>query len=537
MLGLVLPWVSLGIVNFVPQGAAVGLFLSGVLLQIFGFFAAFALYRRRWHPPAVSPEATDAGQHDVGAAMREEMRDLLGSTGSATESPVVIPAGEPTRRFFYVESLKLRNIRCFDRLELGFGAEDGLSMTSLILGDNSTGKSTILRSLAIGLCPESDAVSLMTSLESGLLRTGEPEGRITIGLRSSDGEWSGSIVTWVKASGTSTVLRQEASPNPFPWEELFLCGYGTQRTVQGGGSHKRYLGRLAVASLFGDTAQLQDPEVVLLKREPGLRAEIEAVLKQILMLDGESPAFEQSAEKSIQLTGPWGKQRVVDTSDGYRSTTQWLLDFIAWQIYARETRHVGEIGGLLLLDEIEQHLHPRWQRHVLQRLRAQLPHVQIIATTHTPLIASGATDLDRVSIHRLRLDDSGSIEPQVIDPRYLRGKRADQVLASAFGLLTSKSPRSVARMERYVHLLGREESPERDRALADLRREMSSDTATGENAFERVIETALSETLDKMIGEGNEVLDLTAKQRLHQMLEEIDEDDEGDELEDILEVE
>ena len=60
----------------------------------------------------------------------------------------------------------------------------------------------------------------------------------------------------------------------------------------------------------------------------------------------------------------------------------------------------GEVRGILLIDELEQHLHPTMQRELLAQLERALPHVQIIVTTHSPLIALAAQHDQLVSLHR-----------------------------------------------------------------------------------------------------------------------------------------
>ena len=61
-------------------------------------------------------------------------------------------------------------------------------------------------------------------------------------------------------------------------------------------------------------------------------------------------------------------------------------------------------GGILLLDEIDIYLHPRWQRILLPALRKALPDVQIIASSHSPFVISSCSD---ARIHVLTLDDHG----------------------------------------------------------------------------------------------------------------------------------
>ena len=60
----------------------------------------------------------------------------------------------------------------------------------------------------------------------------------------------------------------------------------------------------------------------------------------------------------------------------------------------------GHIEGILLLDEIEQHLHPSMQAEILPRLSELLPKMQIFATTHSPLVALDASPEELVVLRR-----------------------------------------------------------------------------------------------------------------------------------------
>jgi predicted ATP-binding protein involved in virulence len=84
-------------------------------------------------------------------------------------------------------------------------------------------------------------------------------------------------------------------------------------------------------------------------------------------------------------------------SDGYLTTTGWFLDLLArWIELAR--RHKQPIGpdflsqmrGLVLIDELDLHLHPRWQMEIISRIRKLLPQMSFVATTHNPLTLVGA---------------------------------------------------------------------------------------------------------------------------------------------------
>ncbi len=84
----------------------------------------------------------------------------------------------------YISKVQLRNIRCFVNLELSFDLGGPRPPWTVILGDNATGKTTLLRSIALGLCDESSAAGLMKESDEGYIRRelNEPA-RITIELK------------------------------------------------------------------------------------------------------------------------------------------------------------------------------------------------------------------------------------------------------------------------------------------------------------------------------------------------------------------
>ena len=146
----------------------------------------------------------------------------------------------------------------------------------------------------------------------------------------------------------------------------------------------------------------------------------------------------------MQIKGPWGSEGLEVLSDGYRTTTQWILDFVNWVVYSDDTAlPPNEVPAIVLLDELEQHLHPQWQRQIVARLRKHLPRVQFLMTSHSPLIASSVTGLAengwREKLIYFAADDVGQFGPTESD--FHRGMNVQQVLASpAFDYLIEGDP-------------------------------------------------------------------------------------------------
>ncbi|MDR3009459.1 MAG: AAA family ATPase [Sphingobacterium sp.] len=104
-------------------------------------------------------------------------------------------------------------------------------------------------------------------------------------------------------------------------------------------------------------------------------------------------------------------------SEGYRSILIFVIDLMIRLTQSIETEScdIKEIKGVVLVDEIDQHLHPRWQKEIVSRLRRIFPQVQFIMTTHSPTIIQGAGD-DAIIYRVYRDKDTG--ETKISDAVY-----------------------------------------------------------------------------------------------------------------------
>ena len=70
----------------------------------------------------------------------------------------------------YIKKVTLENIRCFKDITIDLSSENGINKWAVILGDNGSGKTSLLRCIAIGICDEDEAKSLLQDLETELIR-------------------------------------------------------------------------------------------------------------------------------------------------------------------------------------------------------------------------------------------------------------------------------------------------------------------------------------------------------------------------------
>lgn len=103
--------------------------------------------------------------------------------------------------------------------------------------------------------------------------------------------------------------------------------------------------------------------------------------------------------EGLVLRGPAGNETVYigQLSTGTQGLWWWICRLALKLVYAN-SRRPFQRPDLLLIDEIENHLHPTWQRRVIPALRKHFPQLQIFATTHSPFVVAG---LKRGQVHRL----------------------------------------------------------------------------------------------------------------------------------------
>ena len=121
-------------------------------------------------------------------------------------------------------------------------------------------------------------------------------------------------------------------------------------------------------------------------------------------------------------------------------------------------------------DEIDLHLHPRWQRQVVTDLTQHFPRTQFIATAHSPLIVQSATDANLVVLQQK--DGQVEIKNQ---PHFVESWRADQILTSELFDIPARSPRIQDLIdERYGLLDKTERTPREEQRLQELDEELDN---------------------------------------------------------------
>lgn len=391
----------------------------------------------------------------------------------------------------YIREIQIENIRGFGEGEQGVSLDltrpDGsLAGWTVIAGRNGTGKTTLLRAIALSVIGPVASAVLHGSF-AGWIRKGAAEAEVLAridydkgdrfegdGKLPASGFWSG--LRWEQqASGPEPKLRvppKHFSPKHIrdlefgPWSDnpkgWFVAGYGPFRRLSGHASDAQKLmseaPRIArLVSLFREDASLvesiqwfRDAFVrrighVLKKRHDEAAAEKELndsvvhLLNDGLLPDGARVA--EYDEEGLVVRQGDVLLRLDQLSDGYRTVIALVLD-IASQIH----RAFGEFkleelpdqvqvpySGVVLIDEIDIHLHIEWQKRIGFWFKKHFPHIQFIVTTHSPFICQAA---DPNGI--IRLPSPGDRRPAapVPDDVYnivVNGSADDAVMTELFG--------------------------------------------------------------------------------------------------------
>ena len=334
----------------------------------------------------------------------------------------------------YVSRIRLKNIRCIDDLEIDLSSRAATNDSLLLLGNNGVGKSTILKSIAIGLCDRGGASGLVADMYGNLIKDGNTNGAIEIAVRR--GRQEHRITTKIERSAENSNLEVlKKDPTTFPWGQVFVCGYGPTRVMQGTNTYSEYAAADAVYSLFNYGLELQNPELVVRRRgwrDAAVEKRLLRRLSEVLMMDASAVGLTRTG-LTVRNNGK-GSSSFGALADGHRSTLNWMLDLIGWTLLSGRKEPVG----IVLIDEIENHLHPTWQRHVLRLLSKQFPRVQFIVTSHSALPAAGIYEERGRGIrigkaHVLRMNGDGHVTSEEIPA--IHGRTYDQILESRLSRL------------------------------------------------------------------------------------------------------
>ena len=409
----------------------------------------------------------------------------------------------------YFLSLELENVLCFKDVKLNLSDRNGKpAQWTVILGNNGVGKTTLLRCIAgieIREDEEIDAqdkvekyyIPLLFDPSESLLMWNELEV-----LEESDAF----ISAQVAFQETLKVIHEGDKNSPIKFqtayiqvmvnsessiseEDLkdFICyGYGATRRM-GEASLSDKFSTEHSASLFSDKVTLINAEEWLLqtdyaakstsgKTRTRLRKEynqIIEILKKILPdIENVRISLDEYRDRpTAEFLTPFGWIQLSSLGLGYRTTIAWMVD-LAVRLFKRYPDSEDTLAepAIVLVDEIDLHMHPKWQRTIMEFLTERFPNTQFIVTAHSPLVVQAAQDANIVLLRRegdhVVIDNN----PEIID-----NWRVDQVLTSVFEIPSVRPAFLDPMLTRRQEIISKPKLSKADKAeLKDLEAKIGS---------------------------------------------------------------
>jgi hypothetical protein len=425
-------------------------------------------------------------------AMREAADDFFELEGKPLTPVAVIPRAEarPVRRreapapeeilpyltAAEIRRVEIRDFRAIESLDLEVARGPGEGSWLMLLGENGAGKTSVLQAIALTLCDPMTRDRLGVDGRT-LLGPGADEGRVRVELTGS------------RRARELSFNRGSRDLEVFgPEEGTLMAGYGATRLLLSKGTRKRAY--TSVENLFDPRSQGMNPRPWLKKISPGEFDAVAGALRVLLQL-GEEEDVVRSRGGGIAIDGGGEPRELNELSDGYKAMAMLALDLM--QLFLMRWGTVEAAEGIVLLDELGAHLHPRWQMRVTESLRATFPRVQFIATTHDPLCLRGLNDGEVVVLHRR----DGHIFAIHDELPPIKGMTVDQLLTNEhFGLNSSLEPAVEELFTRYYDLLSRRDhSPREKEELAEMRDRLEGMRLLGQTRRERLALEAVDESL------------------------------------------
>lgn len=400
----------------------------------------------------------------------------------------------------------------------------------LILGENATGKSSILEGIALA-CVSDD---LRDALRLGPV--GLTARRITLnpeymGATALDPrEFARVTVEFHPGAAPPRVLgmevrhaeaeeRDDGGFAPFgdtgPARPMVFA-YGPNRLY---GRTRRPDHTRFIDTLFDSALHVSNPEAWLISladRKDGALDQIAAALRHIIRIDGEFGTIEIAPDPEDGRSRVWInlirhlpdggertlRQRLAYASSGYRAVLALICDVFARLLAQDMTPYEARLSrAVILIDEIEAHLHPRWKLQIIDGLRKALPRATFILTSHDPLCVRGMRAGEVMMLNRHmaaegpipekveRIGDFGAFERMTVE----------QLLTSdMFQLASVDDPKAEARYARIADLIAARDdgaplSGEDAKTLSAFNAEIVEGMPTGVTEITNLVQRAVSD--------------------------------------------
>lgn len=408
----------------------------------------------------------------------------------------------------YFLKLELENVRCFGKkatLDLS-DSEGNWQKWTVILGDNGTGKTTLLQIISgfeqeVSKDKRFENNSFISAgygykyTDFSFIGSMGQISSINAKLNFSFVDITDKIVDSVSVLEIDDEKKQVLSPITLGsnFSKLKVFGYGANRfmsfnTITDGKSENS-------ETLFNDDAKLINAEEWLLQldyaasKDSDIKAfaqkkrnQVEQILINLLP-DINSIRFttptKENLKSTIEFETPFGWVSIHQLSLGYKTMVAWIVDLAArlFERYPDSDNSLAE-PAIVLVDEIDLHLHPKWQRKIFDYLSEKFPQTQFIVTAHSPLIVQSAPADANIVV--LRKEGNHVVIDN--DVKSVRNWRLDQIMSSdLFNIESSRSPTTEKWLNERSELLKKQSLTAAEKARLETLNKLAHNLPTADN--------------------------------------------------------
>ncbi len=414
----------------------------------------------------------------------------------------------------YIQKLMLQNFKCFDQIELEFHPE-----LTILVGSNGSGKTSIIEGVAIAISAmfaKMDGCSgrsidksqaHLKSFSAGSTKDVQPQYPVLVKASAVTRK---ETITWArslnKPKGNTTIVDAKKMVDlGVSFQEHLRKGdtklvlpiiayYGTGRlwdyhrekqsdVFETDNRMNGYIDcvdgtaniKLMMNWFSKMTVRKYQNQELGLGNIPELEAVYSAMENCYKRITGSSDVKMQYNIGTRELeaayrdnSGEWMRISINQLSDGYKSTISLVAD-IAYRMAVLNPQLLGnvceETDGIILIDEIDLHLHPTWQQRILQDLRYIFPKVQFIVSTHAPAVVSTAK-----SENVIILDNGEVYEPS----GEVHGKDVNTIISGIMG--ASERPVEIkALLKEFYRYIDEGNADDAERVLEDVKNIIGED--------------------------------------------------------------
>ncbi|MCG8803355.1 AAA family ATPase [Tenacibaculum finnmarkense] len=359
----------------------------------------------------------------------------------------------------YIADIETLSYKNFNEItNINFKKENGeIYPWTIFLGNNGTGKTNLLKVLS---CMEAKQIDIENGFKN--IRTAylpkniEVQHKININL-----EYENNLIKW-----HSSRYEKRGSQSAYIQNEILffeVYAYGVNRKS----SRKTKLSSDDTiennATLFNHNISLINLEEWLLQTDYAVKNGQKTAQKRLDLIKEiitgaifpELQDFrfqtDEQLNNSVEFKTEEGWFQFDDLAYGYQSTLSWIVDFCKkmFDRYPKSSNPLKE-PAIVLIDEIDLHLHPEWQRNITQILSNLFPKTQFIATTHSPIVVQS---LEEANVYILN-KEAKNVSITRMPNKTFRGWSVEDILNKVMGLKSKvKSDQYLTLIEQFDNAL------------------------------------------------------------------------------------